>query len=128
MEFIPSGNKPKEPAVIDAGEFIGVKSFRAKGKRAGEKIASIAFGEPLVKETEEEEEEPVYSLDLPDEDTSALTDSPAPQSVSDSTDTPDTPSDDNSGHRAGEVVELNIDLSPSNGSTDYHDDDEPTLF
>ena len=123
VEFIPSGNKPKEPAVIDAEEFIAVKGFRAKGKRAGEKIASIAFGEPLVKETEEEEEEPVYSLDLPDKDTPALTDIPSPHSVSDRTATAavtDGGSTDTSGHRAGEVVELNIDLSPS--------DDEPTLF
>lgn len=52
VEFIPSGNKPKEPVTIDAEEFIGVKGFRAKGKRAGEKISSIAFGDPLQKEEE----------------------------------------------------------------------------
>ena len=54
VEFVPSGNKPKEPADIDAEEFIAVKGFRAKGKRAGEKIASIAFGEPLQKEEPED--------------------------------------------------------------------------
>ena len=54
VEFIPSGNKPKDPADIDAEEFIAVKGFRAKGKRAGEKIASIAFGEPLQKEEPED--------------------------------------------------------------------------
>ena len=163
IEFIPSGAKPKEPVLVDADEFIGVKSFRAKGKRAGEKIASIAFGEPLIKEADEEEEELIYSLDIPEEDSDtenqADSDSttaatavgktsghPASEHLTfednghtatsagdriagakDSHDGKDSQTDD-SGHRAGEVVELNIDLPQPNSNTDYHDDDEPTLF
>ena len=109
VEFIPSGNKPKEPVDIDAGEFIGVKGFRAKGKRAGDKIASISFGEPLVKE-EEDPDETVYSLDVPDGD--------AP--VQEGSDT----GQEDAGHKAGEVVELNIDMD-SDGDDG---NDEPTLF
>ncbi|HIZ86736.1 MAG TPA: DNA gyrase/topoisomerase IV subunit A [Candidatus Coprenecus pullistercoris] len=119
VEFIPSGNKPKEPAVIDADEFIGVKSFRAKGKRAGEKISSIAFGEPLVKDYGEDEEEPVYSLDVPD--------APEEGTVTDSSDS-DSPASvsGEDGHKAGDIVELNIDIPQSYSNGD--DSDEPTLF
>lgn len=101
VEFIPSGNKSKDPAVIDAGEFIGVKGFRAKGKRAGEKISSIAFGEPLQKD-----EEP-YTIDEIE---------PAPQSVRDTENCDVTIDSGDTGTGSGEPVEFSL------------DDDDLTLF
>lgn len=89
VEFIPAGNKPKEPQLIDVEEFIGVKGFRAKGKRAGDKISSIAFGEPLQKE------EP-YTLD-DFEPTSADSEEEGQDAAGIGT------------VKAGDVVELNID-------------------
>lgn len=48
-------NADKEPELIDADEFIGVKSVRAKGKRLSTyQIKSILFVEPLEKEPKEE--------------------------------------------------------------------------
>ena len=54
VEFVQSGKKAKEPLVIDVDEFIAVKGYKAKGKRAGMNIASIDFGEPMEKEIPEE--------------------------------------------------------------------------
>ena len=93
VEFVPSGNKPKEPADIDAEEFIAVKGFRAKGKRAGEKIASIAFGEPLQKEDAYDLE----GLNYPSE---------SPASADDSQDNED---NDGGSARPGDVVEFSLD-------------------
>ena len=122
VEFVPSGNKPKEPADIDAEEFIAVKGFRAKGKRAGEKIASIAFGEPLQKEEPEDNapdgdgDNARDAEDLPaGEDTydleglnypSAPSASPA---SADSQDNEDNGDNDGSGARPGDVVEFSLD-------------------
>lgn len=49
IEFMKNGKKEKEPMRIDAEDFIGVKGFKAKGKRAGANVASVTFGEPLDK-------------------------------------------------------------------------------
>ena len=54
VEFVQSGKKAKEPLVIDVDEFIAVKGYKAKGKRAGMNIASIDFGEPMEKEIPDE--------------------------------------------------------------------------
>jgi topoisomerase-4 subunit A len=45
----------REPEYVDVDEFIGVKSFRAKGKRVTTyDVKTISFIEPLEKETAEE--------------------------------------------------------------------------
>ena len=107
IEFIPTGNTPKEPTVIDAGEFIGVKGFRAKGKRAGEKISAIAFGDPLHKDTTGPEQAP---LDLEPDRTSEYEDS-------------------GSGSiKAGESIDLIPDYGEENIHGDESQDNEPTLF
>ena len=107
IEFIPTGNRPKEPTVIDAEEFIGVKGFRAKGKRAGEKISTIAFGDPLHKDTTGPEQAP---LDLEPDRTSEYEDS-------------------GSGNiKAGESIDLIPDYGEENIHGDESQDNEPTLF
>lgn len=51
-------HKDKEPENIDAEEFIAVKGFKARGKRlTTNEIKEIVFDEPLIKETEDAEEE-----------------------------------------------------------------------
>lgn len=48
-------NAKREDEVIDGEEFIGKKSYKAKGKRVTTyEVESVAFGEPLVKESEEQ--------------------------------------------------------------------------
>lgn len=71
VEFVQSGKKEREPITIDVEEFIAVKGFKAKGKRAGVNISSIKFGEPIVKDIPEdvEFEETIYdSSDIVNED------------------------------------------------------------
>ena len=64
----------KEPELIDVEEYIGKKSFRAKGKKVSSlEVKAVRFVEPLVKE-EPEEAEP----DLSDEsDDTAEAENPA---------------------------------------------------
>ena len=108
VEFVPSGNKPKEPADIDAEEFIAVKGFRAKGKRAGEKIASIAFGEPLQKE--EPEDNARDAEGLPTEEVTYDLEGLSYPSVSPaSADSQDNSDNDGSSARPGDVVEFSLD-------------------
>ena len=116
VEFVPSGNKPKEPADIDAEEFIAVKGFRAKGKRAGEKIASIAFGEPLQKEEPEDNapdgggDNARDAEDLPaGEVTYDLEGLSYPSASPASADSKDNSGNDGSGARPGDVVEFSLD-------------------
>ena len=114
VEFVPSGNKPKEPADIDAEEFIAVKGFRAKGKRAGEKIASIAFGEPLQKEEPEDndpdEDNTLEAEDLPAGEVTYDLEGLSYPSVSPaSADSQDNSGNDGSGARPGDVVEFSLD-------------------
>ena len=60
----------REPMVIDAAEFIGVKSFKAKGKRISNlNIDSITEIEPRQMPEEELPQEPVAGEDIPDEPT-----------------------------------------------------------
>lgn len=64
VSFKQNGKKAKDPVTIDAEDFIGVKGFRAKGKRAAVNVETIAFGEPLEKTEmdiakEEDEEDTV---------------------------------------------------------------------
>lgn len=48
-------NAKRTPEYIDVDEFIGVKSFRAKGKKLTTfEVGSVSFIEPLVKEKKEE--------------------------------------------------------------------------
>jgi topoisomerase IV subunit A len=48
-------NADREPEMIDAEEFIAVKSFRAKGKRLSNlQVKAVNFVEPLEKEVSEE--------------------------------------------------------------------------
>ncbi|MDD2277690.1 MAG: DNA gyrase/topoisomerase IV subunit A [Bacteroidales bacterium] len=55
----------KEPEQIDAEEFIGVKGFKAKGKRVSSfQVKSIKFIEPLQKEPIEDEEiQPIEKIE-----------------------------------------------------------------
>lgn len=47
-------NAKREDEVVDGEEFIGKKSYKAKGKRLTTyDVAEVRFGEPLVKESEE---------------------------------------------------------------------------
>jgi topoisomerase-4 subunit A len=60
-------NASREPEAIDVDEFIGVKSFKAKGKRVSNyQVKSVSFIEPLQKEPIEEPE--VVEEDAPDVD------------------------------------------------------------
>lgn len=58
-------NSSREPETIDVEQFIGQKSFRARGKKVSSyEIADIKFIEPLEKEIpKEEEEEPASEPD-----------------------------------------------------------------
>ena len=61
----------RDPLIIDAEEFIGVKSFKAKGKRISTyTVETINELEPLRKEIPQPE---VPEAELPD-DTDAVTD------------------------------------------------------
>ncbi|MBO7321454.1 MAG: hypothetical protein J6U80_05955, partial [Bacteroidales bacterium] len=51
VTFVQNGKKEKEPEIIDADEFIAVKGYKAKGKRAAaSEVATIEFIEPLEKD------------------------------------------------------------------------------
>ncbi len=51
VTFVQNGKKEKEPEIIDADEFIAVKGYKAKGKRASaSEVAAIEFIEPLEKD------------------------------------------------------------------------------
>ena len=51
LSFPGGGRKERQPEMVDVEQFIGVKSFRAKGRKVTYlETESIAFGEPLVKE------------------------------------------------------------------------------
>ncbi|MGE5426681.1 MAG: DNA gyrase/topoisomerase IV subunit A [Methylococcaceae bacterium] len=52
-------NESREPEIVDVAEYIGVKSFKAKGKRLSNyEIKTITEVEPLIPD-EEESEEPI---------------------------------------------------------------------
>jgi len=56
LTFPTGGKKEREPEYMDVEQFIGVKSFRAKGRKVTYlETESIAFGEPLVKEEPEQQ-------------------------------------------------------------------------
>ncbi len=62
-------NEGREPEVIDVDEFIGVKSYKAKGKRLSTyEISKINELEPVVvdEEPEEEPEEKKKEIEIPD--------------------------------------------------------------
>lgn len=72
----------KMPELIDAELFIGVKSFRAKGKRlTTSEVSMVRFTEPLMKEVSEPVEnenlQEMIENPLPSEERSGeITDSP----------------------------------------------------
>ncbi|MCL2726916.1 MAG: DNA gyrase/topoisomerase IV subunit A [Bacteroidales bacterium] len=76
----------RAPENVDVEEFIGAKSFRAKGKRLTNfEVGSVAFIEPLQKELKEEsleiigsEDEPNGSDDEPNDATSEANNTPQP--------------------------------------------------
>lgn len=71
-----SEDSPREPLIIDADEFIGIKSFKAKGKRLTTfEYSGIKELEPL--KTLEEETEPDGEETLEDEDDNAENNSAA---------------------------------------------------
>lgn len=65
-------NDGREPEIVDVDEFIGVKSFKAKGKRLSTyEISKINELEPVIEDEEIEEtpeEETKKDMDLPDFD------------------------------------------------------------
>ena len=69
LEITFGGKHAKRaPEKIDVEEFIGAKSFRAKGKRLTNfEVSSIRFIEPLIKEIPEEE---IPEEEIPEEEMS----------------------------------------------------------
>lgn len=62
----------REPLVIEAAEYIGVKSFKAKGKRVTNfNVSSITELEPLAVEEENTEETDVPETEVPETDPEA---------------------------------------------------------
>jgi topoisomerase-4 subunit A len=64
-------NEGREPEVIDVDEFIGVKSYKAKGKRLSiYEISQVKELEPVVTDEETDEEDqsevPQKEEDIPD--------------------------------------------------------------
>lgn len=60
ITYIQQGKRPKEDEIIDVSEFIGVKGFKAKGKRAANyEIDTITFIDPIIKEEEIIEDEEI---------------------------------------------------------------------
>ena len=62
-------NKTREPEIIEVADFIGVKSFKAKGKRLSTyEVSVIKELEPLIRETPAVEvpEQPSSPPDKPD--------------------------------------------------------------
>ncbi len=73
VTFVQNGKKEKEPELIDADEFIAVKGFKAKGKRAAQgEIERIEFIEPLEKETSFDASDMTFNED--DIDNTSITD------------------------------------------------------
>jgi topoisomerase-4 subunit A len=63
VEFVQDGKKPRESQIIEASDFIDVKSYKAKGKRLSAwAIQSAVFIEPLPWEP------PLDETELTDED------------------------------------------------------------
>ena len=79
LEIIFKGKHAKRPPEkIDVEEFIGAKSFRAKGKRLTTyEVASVRFIEPLEKELPEPEED----TEMPDPSPSDPLAAPEPEPV-----------------------------------------------
>ncbi len=104
VEFEQNGRKAKEPITIDAEEFIGVKGYKAKGKRAGVDIAKIYFGEPLepieaeITDDDADEDGRTIELDITD-------DTPVNGAPSDSS-KKDDDSANVEGYKAGDSVEF----------------------
>jgi topoisomerase IV subunit A len=58
VNLVPGGKKQKNDEEINVHEFIGIKSFKAKGKRLSNyDVESIEWLEPLTPEPSEEEDE-----------------------------------------------------------------------
>ena len=58
MIFDPTKHQKKENEVIEAADFIGIKSVKARGKRISSyHVKKIKALEPLVKEETEDNEE-----------------------------------------------------------------------
>jgi len=112
LTFPTGGKKEREPEMVDVGEFIGVKSFRAKGRKVTYlETESIAFGEPLEKESSDETE-----IDIQDEMPENIL--PEADAGSAMKDTSFEPMQED--HTEGTSVDLS--------SVSFFDDDEPTLF
>ena len=79
-----SEDSPREPLIIDADDFIGIKSFKAKGKRLTTfEYSGIKELEPLKtleEETEPESDETLENEDNNAEDNSAAENVPEEQS------------------------------------------------
>ena len=79
-----SEDSPREPLIIDADEFIGIKSFKAKGKRLTTfEYSGIKELEPLKtleEETEPDGEETPETEDNNADDNASAENAPAEQS------------------------------------------------
>ncbi len=110
-EFEQTGRKPKDPISIDAEDFIGVKGFRAKGKRAGADISKIYFGEPLesaeveISDEEVEAADSIIELDIAEENAIELSGAVKPNEIS-----AENASANVEGFSAGDSVELDADV------------------
>jgi topoisomerase-4 subunit A len=69
-------DEKREPEIIDAEEFIGVKGITARGKRLTTyAVKEICFIEPLVKPEDEEPEEEPQAEETPTSDDEFIPDS-----------------------------------------------------
>jgi len=115
LTFPIGGKKERDPEMVDVEQFIGVKSFRAKGRKVTYlETDSITFDEPLLKESSPETE-----IDIQEE---------MPENIVPEADagpiTEDAPSETAPDGKAGDDGNAPVDLS----SVSFSDDDEPTLF
>ena len=95
VTFVQNGRKEKEAEFIDADEFIAVKGYKAKGKRAAAgEVATIEFVEPLEKDAPafDAEDMMLDSEDINEENFTPGEDGSQPQS-----------------YRPGDSVDINID-------------------
>ena len=113
----------RQPETIDAEEFIGKKGVAAKGKKCSAyDLKSVAFGEPLPVEHDEDtpEEEPIDIISEPEGD-SIPDESPVIPESSPVIPDPDRESPKKRDAVAGDVIDLGIDDLTFDG-------EEPNLF
>lgn len=105
ITFPANAKRPKEPEYVDVEDFIGIKGFRAKGKRATSNgVENIEFVEPLAKSS------PTNKDITLDDDLYNDAEVTSDEETSDKTSTSDTKAKKASeSFGAGSVVDLKLD-------------------